>query len=269
MLSRILRNLAIVVLTAFILFPLLYGFSASFFTNIDFTDTYAHLLPSDPTLSNYQTALSNRYYPRFILNSLITAFSTAAVRMVITVMAAFAFTHLEFRFRRSIFIMLLATLFIPSDAMLYPNYKMIADLRLLDTYAAIILPSVFSASALVMLFGSYASISHEFYDAARIDGARDSLFVMRILVPMTQSIIAILFLQAFITSFNSYLWPLLVTNRNSMRTVQVGITMLGFAQGGEYGAQFASIIIIVVPFLILLAFGRKHITKYLIAGIYN
>ena len=86
-------------------------------------------------------------------------------------------------------------------------------------------------------------------------------------MPMMQSVVAALFLQAFIASFNSYLWPLLVTNRNAMRTVQVGITMLGFAEGGEYGAQFAAITLIVIPFLILLALGRKHIAEYLSSGV--
>ena len=117
------------------------------------------------------------------------------------------------------------------------------------------------------MLGSLLSLSSEYYEAARIDGASDHAYIMRILCPMMQSVVAALFLQAFIISFNSYLWPLLVTNRNSMRTVQVGITMLGFADGGEYGAEFAAITLIVLPFLVLLGIGKKHISGYLTSGV--
>lgn len=267
MLSRISRAAAAIFLAAIIAFPLLYGISMSFFTNIDFTDTEAHFISSAPTLRNFMVALSNRHYPRFILNSFITASLSAILRTTVTVMAAFAFSHLRFRLRREILIMLLGTMFIPADAMLYPNYRTIAALGLLDTYAAIVLPSVFSASALILMLGSLLSLSSEYYEAARIDGASDHAYIMRILCPMMQSVVAALFLQAFIISFNSYLWPLLVTNRNSMRTVQVGITMLGFADGGEYGAEFAAITLIVLPFLVLLGIGKKHISGYLTSGV--
>ena len=113
------------------------------------------------------------------------------------------------------------------------------------------------------MISSFVSAGQEYYDAARIDGAKDSVYIAKILCPMAGSVVFALFLQAFISSFNSYLWPLLVTNRNSMRTVQVGITMLGFADGGEYGAQFAAITIIVLPFLIILGLGRKRLSEYL------
>ena len=263
MLERISRFILTLLLCIIIAFPLFYCISMSFFTNIDFTDAYAHFLPSHPVLDNFRTALQNRYYPRFIINSLLTSALTAIGRTLITVMAAFAFTHIRFRFRQILLISLLGTMFIPPDALLYPNYRTIAELGLIDTYAAIILPSLFSASALLLMISSFVSAGQEYYDAARIDGAKDSVYIAKILCPMAGSVVFALFLQAFISSFNSYLWPLLVTNRNSMRTVQVGITMLGFADGGEYGAQFAAITIIVLPFLIILGFGRKRLSEYL------
>ena len=264
--NRLIRILLTLMLALIVLFPLIYGFSASFFSPIDFTDSYAHMLPSDPSFRNYGLALSHRHFLRYVMNSTITSALTVALRIMVTLPAAFALTHFTFRGRKALFIMLLSTLFIPSDAILYENYATIASLRLLDTYAAIILPSVFSASAILMLYGALSSLDKDVYDAARIDGAGCLRYLISILAPLSQPYLVAIAIQTYISSFNSYLWPLLVTNRDSMRTVQVGLTMLGFAEQGERGAQFASIMVITIPFLIVLAFGRKVIMKSLSRG---
>ena len=256
---KIFRTAIIVALAAFILFPMLYTFSLSFFQGLDFTDSYAHFLPSSFSLRNYILASSDRYFPRYALNSLITAFLTASIRLVITTFSAFTFTHLEFRGRKAIFILLTATLFIPSDAILFENYTTIAKAGMLDTYQGIILPSLFSASSLLFMIGGFSSYDRDVYDAARLDGAGDIRYMSSILIHLTTAVSATIFIQTFIASFGSYLWPLLVTNRPRMRTVQVGITMLGFAADGETGAQFASIIMITLPFVILLQILRRRV----------
>ena len=115
-----------------------------------------------------------------------------------------------------------------------------------------------------MLYGAFASRDRDVYDAARIDGAGDLRYMAQILVPLSAPFAATILIQSFITSFNSYLWPLIVTNRDSMRTVQIGLTMLGFAEEGEKGAMFAAVMIVTIPFLALLAAGRKTIMKALV-----
>ena len=264
---KMLRCAAIALFAAIVLFPLLYTISASFFTPQDFTGAEAAFLPSSFSLRNYHLALSHSHFGRYVLNSLITASMTAAARSMISILAAFAFTHLRFRGSRVLLIALLTTLFIPSDALLYENYMTIAKLHLTDSYAGIILPSLFSASALLLMAGAYLSADRDIYDASMIDGAGDIRYISSILLPLTAPVSAAVFIQAFISSFNSYLWPLLVTSRPSMRTVQVGITMLGFAEAGETGAQFASIVIVTMPFAAAILLGRKPIMKALAGGI--
>lgn len=264
---KMLRCAAIALLAAIVLFPLLYTISASFFSPQDFTGTEAAFLPSSFSLRNYHLALSHSHFGRYVLNSLITASMTAAARSMISILAAFAFTHLRFRGSRVLLIALLTTLFIPSDALLYENYMTIAKLHLTDSYVGIILPSLFSASALLLMAGAYLSADRDIYDASMIDGAGDIRYISSILLPLTAPVSAAVFIQAFISSFNSYLWPLLVTSRPSMRTVQVGITMLGFAESGETGAQFASIVIVTMPFAAAILLGRKPIMKALAGGI--
>ncbi len=264
---RALRMMAITILCLLVLFPLIYTISASFFSPQDFTAAEARLLPSSLSLRNYEMAAGHRYFARYVLNSCITAAMTAILRTGAAILAAFAFTHLTFKGRRILLIALLSTLFIPSDAMLYENYMTTARLGLIDSYLGIVLPSVFSASAMLLTIGAYLSADRDIYDAARMDGAGDLRYMASILVPLSAPVSATVFIQAFISSFNSYLWPLLVTTRPKMRTVQVGITMLGFADQGEYGAQFAAIVLITLPFLLLLAAGRTLIMKALSGGI--
>ncbi|MBO8436462.1 MAG: carbohydrate ABC transporter permease [Spirochaetes bacterium] len=264
---KAIRIILLCLLSVIVLFPLFYAFSTSFFTPQDFTAENAKLLPSSLSLRNYELALSHRYFGRYVLNSFITATLTAFLRAAISAMTAFAFTHLRFKGQKAILTLLLTTLFIPPDAMLYENYVTVARLSLLDSYLGIVLPSLFSASAMLITIGAYLSTDRDIYDAARIDGSRDPRYILSILLPLTAPVTITVFIQAFISSFNSYLWPLLITTRPKMRTVQVGIMMLGFAEEGEYGAQSASIILITLPFLLLLAAGRKAIEKALQGGI--
>ncbi len=263
---KAIRIILTILFAAIVIFPILYALSASFFSVIDFTDAKAHFLPSALSFQNYLIALSHRHFPRYVLNSIITAAATSLLRVLIALPAAFALTHFRFHGKKAIFIILLTTLFIPSDAILYENYSTIASLHLVNTYSAMILPSIFSASSILMLYGALLGLDKDIYEAAKIDGARDIRYMVSILAPLTIPFIATIFIQCFITSFNSYLWPLIVTTKESMRTVQVGLTMLGFAEQGEKGAEFASVIIITLPFLVILAAVRSLIMKTLIGG---
>lgn len=256
---KALRILLLGIIGMIILFPMAYTISLSFFQNVDFTDSYAHFFPSAFTFENYVTASANRYFPRYALNSIITSLMAAFFRLIVTTMAAFAFTHLSFKGKKVILIMLLSTLFIPYDAILFQNYSTIARAGLIDTYWGIILPSVFSASSLLFMIGAFSSYDRDVYDAARLDGAGDIRYITGILIHLTAAVSATVFIQTFITSFGSYLWPLLVTNKPRMRTVQVGITMLGFSETGDAGAEFASIVMITAPFIIMLQILRKKI----------
>ena len=117
---------------------------------------------------------------------------------------------------------------------------------------------------MLLVMGSFMSLGHETYDAARIDGASDLMYIHSVLVPLSGPVVITVFIQTLITVFNSYLWPLLVTNRPGSRTIQVGITMLGFAESGETGAQMATITLISIPFLVILAIAKRKIQNALI-----
>ena len=259
---KIVRILLLTVLSIIVLFPIFYIFSSSLFSQKDFNNL--RLLPSVPIWSNYQKALGERNFTRYIMNSIVTSLLQAFIRVITAVFASFAFTHLKFKGKGVIFSILVLTLFIPSDAILYQNYRTVSFLGLLDTHLGIIITGLFSASQMLLLMGYFKAMGRESYEAAEIDGAGDLVYITRILIPISQAVVMTVFIQSLITSFNSYLWPLLVTNKSSGRTIQVALSMLGFAENGEKGALMATIAIITLPGIIILALTKNKIEETLI-----
>ncbi len=260
------KTLLVTLLALIVAFPFLYMVSTSFFSPADFRAPVARLLPSSFSFENYKIALGQRYFPSYIINSVSTSLITAVARTLTVIFAAFAFSHLDFKGRRVIFTLLVSTAFIPQEALLYQNYTTITSLGLLDSWAGIVLPSLFSATQLLLLFSAFSSIDRDYYDAGRIDGAKDMRYIFSILLPLTQSILITIMLQSLISTFNSYLWPLLVTNKPKARTLQVALSMMGFREEGKVGAEAASIVIATMPFLILLGFFKKRINEALSTG---
>lgn len=257
-----LRKFLLLILGAVIAFPLIYMFSSSLFRASDFNNL--RLFPASPDFGNYAKALSHRYFGYYLVNSVMTSVLSALLRTAVVIPAAFAFTHLRFRGRKILLAALVLTLFVPQEAILYQNYRTIAALGLIDTWAGIISTSLFSAAQMLLLMGAFAAVGNEPYDAARIDGASDLRYIAGVLVPMTGPVVLTMAIQTLITSFNSYLWPLLMTNRPQTRTIQVGITMLGFAESGDTGAQMAALTMVTLPFLAVLVLTKKRIETALI-----
>ncbi len=263
--DRIRKAVRIVLLTILctaVIFPVFYIFSSSLFSQKDFNSL--RVLPTSPIWENWRKALTEKHFAVYLMNSVVTSIETAVLRVLTALFASYAFTHLRFRGKRLMLSLLVLTLFIPSDAVLYQNYRTVSSMHLLDTHLGIIIPSLFSASQMLLLSGYFSAMGRESYEAAKIDGAGDLRYIFSILVPLSESVVLTVFIQSLITSFNSYLWPLLVTNRTDTRTIQVGLTMLGFAESGDRGALSATIAVITLPFLLVLALTKSRIEETLI-----
>ena len=142
----------------------------------------------------------------------------------------------------------------------------IQKLGLLDTYAGIISTSLLPASQILMLRQYFRSIPGSIRDSAMMDGCSDERYILSILLPISRALVSTFLLQGFVGMFNSYLWPLLVTNSPSMRTVQIGITMLGYAESLDYGPVFAAIVVVTVPFVVAFILMRRRIMAALSRG---
>ena len=251
-----------------IAFPIIYAFFISFMEPSQVLAGGVNLIPKKWTLDNYKTALNSAPIMRFMWNSLILATVSSIVRVIVSAMAAFAFAFLEFPCKNLIFMTMLATIMIPADVVLVANYRTVSSMGWVNTYFGMMVVFFVSAMNIFQLRQSFKTFATSLKEAAHIDGCSNFNFFIRILLPTNFSTILTVFITAFIGTWNTYLWPLLVTNKTEMRTVQVGITMLNFSEGTVYGPIMAASMIVLLPSLVLfLTFQKKIVTGMMAGGV--
>ena len=250
-----------------VVLPLIYGVFGAFRTPAEFAAWPPAFLPrSFANLDNFRRVLTMVPMGRYFLNSLIVATLTSAVRLVLAVLSAYAFVFFRFPGRSFLFFFLLGTMMLPGDTMLVTNYQTVARLGLLDTYTGMSIIAFVGASQMFMLRQAFRASPAALRDAAMLDGCGDLRFIGSILIPVTRPVLVTLFTQSFVTAWNSYLWPLMVTNHNDMRTVQVGITMLTTIEDTNYEVVLAGVALSLIPALVLFLAMRRSITGAVTAG---
>ena len=259
--EEIVVSLVAIALGLVIIFPLIYCFLSSFKTPSEFLDP--KLLPSSfLNLDNYKAALERGNLLRYILNSFVIAFLGSAIRLIFSILAAYVFAFYDFRGKNVVFFMILGTMMIPSDVLLATNYLTVSRLHLLNTYMGVMVVSFVSASATFMLRQRFKTIPRDMREAASMDGYGDLWFILRVLLPITRPVVTTLFVQSFISLWNSYLWPLIATASSpEMRTVMVGITRLNSWEDENYQLVMAGVVISLIPSIILFLVMRRSLRK--------
>ena len=259
--EEIVVSLVAIALGLVIIFPLIYCFLSSFKTPSEFLDP--KLLPSSfLNLDNYKAALERGNLLRYILNSFVIAFLGSAIRLIFSILAAYVFAFYDFKGNNVVFFMILGTMMIPSDVLLATNYLTVSRLHLLNTYMGVMVVSFVSASATFMLRQRFKTIPRDMREAASMDGYGDLWFILRVLLPITRPVVTTLFVQSFISLWNSYLWPLIATASSpEMRTVMVGITRLNSWEDENYQLVMAGVVISLIPSIILFLIMRRSLRK--------
>ena len=259
--EEIVVSLVAIALGLVIIFPLIYCFLSSFKTPSAFLDP--KLLPSSfLNLDNYKAALERGNLLRYILNSFVIAFLGSAIRLIFSILAAYVFAFYDFKGKNVVFFMILGTMMIPSDVLLATNYLTVSRLHLLNTYMGAMVVSFVSASATFMLRQRFKTIPRDMREAASMDGYGDIWFILRVLLPITRPVVTTLFVQSFISLWNSYLWPLIATASSpEMRTVMVGITRLNSWEDENYQLVMAGVVISLIPSIILFLVMRRSLRK--------
>ncbi|MBR4359186.1 MAG: carbohydrate ABC transporter permease [Clostridia bacterium] len=249
-----------------VIFPLVYGVMGAFKSEAEFSAYPPTLLPrSFSYTKNFEAVWAMVPVLRFFLNSLIVAVLGTTVRLSFAVLAAYAFVFFEFKGKKALFIFILATMMLPADTMIVTNYQTVARLGLLDNYLGMAIVSFVGASQMFMLRQHFLSSPRSLRDAAQMDGCGDIRFLVSILLPVSRPLLVMLYVQGFVALWNTYLWPLLVTNHNDMRTIQVGITMLTTVEGTNYHQVLAGVAISLVPAFLLFLLLRKSITRGMVS----
>lgn len=203
-------------------------------------------------------------YPRWYFNSLFVAITTVALGLFLDSLAAYGFAKFQFPFKRTLFALLIATLMIPYPVTLVPTFFLFAELGLYNTYLALIIPGVVSAFGIFLVRQYMETIPDDMLQAARVDGAGDFQVYWKVVLPAARPVLAALAVFRFIFQWNTYLYPLVLTNRDSMKTVQLGIATMEDMHGTvDYGLQMAGSAMAVLPILVVYMFMQKHF----IAGI--
>jgi multiple sugar transport system permease protein len=218
-------------------------------------------IPKKFAWSNFKEALTSLPFGRFYLNSFIVAICVTALTLLTSSLAAFAFARLRFKGRNTLFLVYLATLMIPFPVLLIPNFIMVRYLGWYDSYAALILPPAFSAFATFLLRQFFKGIPTELDDAARIDGASSLRIWWQIILPNSTAALAALAIFVFLGNWNEFLWPLVVTNSEEMRTVPVGLNIFQGQFGVKWQLLMAAAVVAMVPVLIVYILAQKWFIK--------
>jgi sn-glycerol 3-phosphate transport system permease protein len=236
--GSIVSHLVLIAGVAIVALPLYVGFVASTLSFDQVTAVPMQMTPGTHLLENYgnvllhgSTAGSKAPVGQMMWNSLVTALAIAIGKIVISMLSAFAIVYFRFPLRKTFFWMIFVTLMLPVEVRILPTYQVVASLGMVDTYAGLTLPLIASATATFLFRQFFLTVPEELAEAARIDGAGPMRFFFDILLPLSRTSIAALFVIMFIYGWNQYLWPLLVTTQEDMYTVVIGIKRM--VAGGD------------------------------------
>ena len=256
-------NLAV---SLFVLLPLLYAVSVAFMPSSELFTTEMNLVPKAPTFENFRQALVKVPLARFVFNSFLVAGSITLGQIVTCSLAAFAFSFLNFKGKNVLFMLVMATMMVPGEATIISNYLTVGSLGLLDTYIVLILPSLTSAMGIFLFRQFYMTFPISLYESAKLDGCGNLRFIVKILMPLTKSAIGAMAVYTFINAWNMYMWPLLVTGSNNMRTVQIGISMLDSVDSQSITLMIAGVVMIIIPSISIFIVGQKQLIRGMFSG---
>lgn len=255
-----------IVISLMILFPILYAVSVSFMEQKDILSNPPNLLPNKVTFENYVTALTRTDLMRYMYNSFVVATIASISRVIIALMAAFGFSFFEFRFKKLLFMLTMTTLMIPPDVLIGSNFQTISKLGLVNTYLGMSSIFLVSAANIFLLRQNFLTFSKSLREAAALDGCGNIKFFTKILIPINKPVIVTIFISSFVNMWNQYVWPMLVTNQNEMRTIQVGITMLKDRESTIFGPVMAGAVIALIPTVLIFIFFQRKIVAGMMSG---
>ena len=251
-------NLAV---SLFVLLPLLYAVSVAFMPSSELFTTEMNLVPKAPTFENFRQALVKVPLARFVFNSFLVAGLITLGQIISCSLAAFSFSFLEFKGKEILFMLVMATMMIPGEATIISNYLTVSSFNWLDSYQVLIVPYLTSAMGIFLFRQFYKSFPISLYESARIDGCTNLRFIFRILLPLTKSAIGAMAVYTFINAWNMYMWPLLVTGSNEMRTVQIGISMLNNEDAQSITLMIAGVVLVIIPSIAIFIAGQKQLIR--------
>lgn len=219
-------------------------------------------IPDSLIWGNFELAWNSGPFLQYFINSVLVSVGILIFQFITVIPAAYAFARYEFRFKNVLFSLVMVTMMIPAQLIFLPVFLNLSDWGLLDTLWGLILPFATSAFGIFMLRQTFKQVPEELLEAARLDNSTDFKIMMKIMVPMAKPTLITLGLFNFITHWNDYFWPLVMTTTEQARTLPVGIAQLRQVDGGvAWNILMAGNVILVIPILIIFFFAQRHIIR--------
>ncbi len=270
MTARIARTggqyLVLLLAAAAVAFPLLITLSASLMGKGELTSSPPRIFPSEVQWGNYEQVIATIPVVLFLINSTIQSSLVTIGQLITSCLAAYAFAFIPFRGRNLLFLAFVATLTIPFETIIIPNFLTIRSLGWLNTFQGLAAPFLATAFGTFLLRQSFLQLPGELKDAATVDGCSRFRFLWQIVVPLSRPALGTLAIYAFLSTWNQFFWPLLVVNSQRMQTVQIGIAQLWDAEVTNYGLIMAGLVIVLLPTMVVVAAGQHLLVRGLAAG---
>ncbi len=271
--SRYLPHVVLIIGVCIVAFPVYLALLASTYDAASVQNGKMTLLPGGQMLENFNRVIftgtsSSTREPvgTMLLNSFIMAMVISLGKITISLISAYAIVFFRFPFRMAAFWLIFITLMLPVEVRIYPTYKIVADLQLLDTYTGLTLPLIASATATLLFRQFFMTVPEELVEASKIDGAGPFRFFKDTLLPLSVTTIAALFVIQFIYGWNQYLWPLLITTRDNMQTIVIGIKKMIVTQDAltEWQLAMATAVLALLPPVFVVVVMQKLFVKGLV-----
>ncbi|QGQ93576.1 carbohydrate ABC transporter permease [Paenibacillus psychroresistens] len=263
-LLRALHYLALSIISVLMTFPFFWMVSSALKTNDEIFAFPPTLWPAHPLWGNFLDAWHAAPFGRYLLNSIFVAGTIVVIQVINSSMMAYALTQMRFVFRRTVMGVVLISYMLPATATYLPAYIILSKLHLIDTYTGLIISNSVSVFSIFLMRTAFLQISKELAEAAKIDGASHFRILWSVFIPLTRPMITVMSLITFISQYNNYFWPSLITKNPDLRLVSAGLRSF-FVEGGAYGLKWPLIMagsaITIIPLIILFIVSQKVIMQ--------
>lgn len=258
----IIRNILVILLAGVFIGPFLWMVLTAFKTLSETLSVPPTFIPQEWKFENFALAWNSGPFLKYTMSSIIVTFSVVALQMLTIIPAAYAFARYKFPGRNLLFSATLITMMIPAQLIFLPVFLMMSKANLINTYWSIILPFASSAFGIFLLRQRFMQVSEEILEAARLDNASELKILYKVMVPQAKGTLVTIGLFTFISVWNDYFWPLVMTTNDNVRTLPLGVSMLRSTMDGiRWNVLMAGNIILVLPIIVVFIIAQKRIIE--------
>lgn len=260
--------LTLILIAISMLYPFFAMVNLSLVNNNDIFTNAGQLIHTNLTLQNYKNVFSSIPLSTYFLNSLFVAAVATAGQVILAALAGYAFARLDFKFRDGIFLIILITMLIPPQVNIIPLFFLMRELHWVNTYQALIFPALFGGFGIFLMRQYFLGLPKDLEESAKIDGCNLFQTFFKIALPLALPTVATLAIFTFVSTWNSFMWPLIVTNTESMRTLPVGLAIFkgSFREITLWGELLACSVICTIPVIGVFLLGKKYFISDILQG---